>query len=71
MAQGDYRLTMPQIKQAASLYRIGLSRRGVAAHFGCSDTAAGNALRLAGVPFRDRAAAATLALSRDPMKHIR
>jgi hypothetical protein len=62
MAKGDYALTVPQIRRAAELYADGYSRRQIAAYFGCSDTAAGNALRLAGVQFRDRKSAAILGL---------
>lgn len=67
----NYALRTPQIKEAAALYRAGLSRRKVAAHFGRSEEAVRSALKYAGVPMRERAFAAALALSKDPMKHLR
>jgi hypothetical protein len=58
----NYALTMPQVKKAAELYERGYSRRQIAAYFDVSDTAAKNALVLAGVKFRERKAAAVLGL---------
>jgi hypothetical protein len=58
----NYALTMPQVKQAAELYRDGYSRRQIAKFFDVSDTAAKNALILAGVTFRERKSAAVLGL---------
>lgn len=66
----NYALKMNQVHQAAALYRSGMSRRAVAAHFGVSDMAIRNALKLAGQPMRERAHAAWLALSKDPQKHF-
>lgn len=58
----NYALNSAQVRKAAELYADGLSRRQIADHFGVSDTAAKNALRLAGVTFRERKAAAVLGL---------
>jgi transposase len=66
----NYALKAAQIPACAALYRAGMSRRSIAAHYGVSDMAIRNALKLAGQPMRDRALAAALALSKDPMKHV-
>jgi transposase len=66
----NYALNMPQIKQAAQLYRIGMSRRQVAAHFNVSERAVTSALRYVGQPLRERKYAAAFALSKDPFKHV-
>ena len=58
----NFALTDSQVRRAAELYRDGYSRRQIGDYFGVSDTAAKNALRLAGVQMRERKAAATLGL---------
>lgn len=60
----DYALTMPQIKESARKYRAGLSSHTIAAEFGVSAHAVRNALRLAGVPMRERASAVRMDLVR-------
>lgn len=60
----NYALTVPQIKRAAELYRDGHSRRDLARHFGVSEGAVRNALRLEAVPMRERKAAAVTGLQR-------
>lgn len=50
----NFVLLMPEVRQAADLYRAGLSMRQIADRFHVSQTAVRNALMLLAVPARDR-----------------
>lgn len=54
MPQGDYALKVPQMHEAARLYRAGYSWRQIAERFDVSQNAVKNALAYMGVPPRPK-----------------
>lgn len=50
----NYALLAPEVKQAVELYKSGLSARQIAARFHVSQQAVRSALKLMGVPMRDK-----------------